>query len=260
MIYLAGLNRLSRFGRRVDRSAPPRARLRLSQKAMASPYGVAGKRSATEVESTTPDTFRPGQSICEASALRGTCRSMMAYIHVSSCVTQRPVPVAATIVREIVIQTFFARSGSGPDAVAATEGLTMTADEAFEHLHVNKRAKVRAPSDPEAQDVPQAPGSVGEDKAFEHHHVNEKAKIPRAQLVIHGAKTLVGAVDGTHDELEDECTTDYSSATDLSNTPERLPGTSGMTLTAGSKNPNRLVRVNSPTASPGAGRACSDPG
>ena len=161
---------------------------------------------------------------------------MRAYIHVSSCVTQRPVPVAATIVREIVIQTFFARSGSGPDAVAATEGLTMTADEAFEHLHVrlNKRAKVRAPSDPEAQDVPQAPGSVGEDKAFEHHHVNERAKISRAQQVIHGAKTLVGAVDGTHDELEDECTTDYSSATDLSNTPERLPGTStsGMTLTA----------------------------
>ena len=138
----------------------------------------------------------------------------------------------------------------------------MTADEAFEHLHVNKRAKVRAPSDPEAQDVPQALGAAGEDKAFEHHHVNEKAKISRAQLVIHGAKTLVGAVDGTHDELEDECTTDYSSATDLSNTPERLPGTStsGMTLTAGSKNPNRLVRVNSPTASPGAGRACSDPG
>ena len=189
---------------------------------------------------------RPGQSTCEASTFGNFDDDRVVV-----CRTQRPVPGRATDRIKDRKTNPSARSGSVPDAVAAAEGMTMTADESFEHLHVNKRAKVRAPS--EAQDVPLALGSAGEDKAFEHHHhMDKRAKVPHTQLVIHGAKTLVGAADGT-----DECTTDYWSAKGLSGTgvPERLPGTStgGMTLTAGSKNPNRLARGNSPTASPGAG-------
>jgi len=122
---------------------------------MANRNGVAGKRTATEVDSTTPDTFRPGQIVSEAAA----------FCHLGLSTTRGAPPVRASpcgrgkqrfviSVLEIVIPSH-TQPCSDPHAVAAEEG---TIAEASEHHHVSKRAKVQAPS--EAKGVPQAPGSA----------------------------------------------------------------------------------------------------